>query len=135
LGNIELGRDVTSFTRLSRESLEVERDYIENTHLFSLLFRYDYYANLTTSLLGFLLLLGVGNNTIQEFLTALGVLDVFNTDVDTLLQITVTNVLVNEDTDSRLGDVVDDTSATIDMDLVHLKKKITLQIPFFAYPW
>jgi hypothetical protein len=63
-------------------------------------------------LLGFLLLLGVGDNTIQKFLTALGVLDVFNTDVDTLLQITVTNVLVNENTDSRLGDVVDDTSTT-----------------------
>jgi hypothetical protein len=39
-------------------------------------------------------------------------LDVFNTDVDTLFQITVTNVLVNEDTDGRLGDVIDDTGTT-----------------------
>ena len=69
--------------------------------------------SLTTSFLSFLLLLSVGNNTIQELLTTLGVLDVFNTDVDTLLQITVTNVLVNEDTDGRLGDIEDDTGTTI----------------------
>lgn len=56
--------------------------------------------------------MSVGNNTIQELLTTLGMLDVFNTDVDTLLQITVTNVLVNEDTDGRLGDIEDDTGTT-----------------------
>ena len=75
--------------------------------------------SLTTSFLSFLLLLSVGNNTIQELLTTLGVLDVFNTDVDTLLQITVANVLVNEDTDGRLGDIEDDTSTTKNLSSVY----------------
>jgi len=113
LRNIELGRDVTSLTGLSRDSLQVERDYHQDKNQHSDIMPDLYTLQLTTSFLGFLLLLSVGNNTVQEFLTTLGVLDVFNTDVDTLLQITVTNVLVNEDTDGRLGDIVNDTGTTV----------------------
>jgi hypothetical protein len=91
LGEVALGRDMTSLTGLSRKSLQ---------------------DNLDTSLSGFLALASVLLDTVQEFLTALGVLDMLNTDVDTLLHVTVANTLVDDDTDSRLGNVVDDTSAT-----------------------
>jgi hypothetical protein len=74
--------------------------------------QYTYTITLTTSSLGFLLLLSVKLNTVQEFLTALGVLDVFNTNIDTLFHVTATDNLVNDDTDGRLGNVVDDTSTT-----------------------
>jgi hypothetical protein len=92
LRNIVLGGDMASITRLSRKSLEVESD---------------------TSSLGFLLLLSVGLDTVQEFLTALGVSDVFNTDINTLFNVAVTNDLVNNNTDRGLGNVVDDTSTTV----------------------
>jgi hypothetical protein len=67
---------------------------------------------LTTSSLGFLLLLSIGLDTVQEFLTTLGVSDVFNTDVNTLFNVAVTNDLVNNDTNRGLGNVIDDTSTT-----------------------
>jgi hypothetical protein len=66
----------------------------------------------TTSSLSFLLLLSIELNTVQEFLTTLGVSNVFNTDINTLFNVAVTNDLVNDDTNGRLGDVVNDASTT-----------------------
>jgi hypothetical protein len=91
LGEVVLGRNVTSFTGLHRQSLQDDLD---------------------TSLGGFLALASVLLDTVKELLTALGVLDVLNTDVDALLQVTVANALVDNDTNSRLGDVVDNTGTT-----------------------
>jgi len=92
LGEVVLGRNVTSFTGLDRQSLQDDLD---------------------TSLGGFLALASVLLDTVKELLTALGVLDVLNTDVDALLQVTVANALVDNDTNSRLGDVVHNTGTTV----------------------
>ncbi len=52
-------------------------------------------------------------DTTEEICSALGVLNVFNTDIDTLFHITVSDLLVEDDTDGGLGDVVDDTSLAL----------------------
>jgi hypothetical protein len=70
-------------------------------------------TKLTLSFLGLLLLLSIGLDTVQELLATLGVLDMLNTEVNTLLHITVTDLLVDNNTNRGLGDVKDDTSATI----------------------
>ena len=46
-------------------------------------------------------------------ITALGVLDVFNSEVDTLLHVSVSNDLVNDDTNRGRGNVVNDTGSTV----------------------
>lgn len=69
--------------------------------------------NVLTLGLGLTLQSSVLLDSVQEFLTALRVLDVLNTEVDTLLEVSVTNNLVDDDTNRGLGNVIDDTSSTL----------------------
>ena len=70
-------------------------------------------VGLTTSLLGFSSQLCILLHPIQEILTAFGVSDVLNTDVHALLNVTVSDDLVHNDTNCSWGDVVDDAGAAI----------------------
>ena len=57
-------------------------------------------------------LLELALHAVEELLPALRVSDVLNAEVDTLLDVTVADDLVNNDTDCAGGHVVDDTSTT-----------------------
>lgn len=89
-------RDNMGLTRLSRLPLEVDMDAL---------------------LLGFTSLDGVLLDTAKEVLTRSGVANVLDADVDALLDVAVADTLVDNDTDSGLGHVVDDTSPAM-VDLV-----------------
>ena len=54
-------------------------------------------------------------DTVKELLPALRVPNVLNADVHPLLDVAVADNLVDDDTDSVGGDIVDDTSATVVM--------------------
>jgi hypothetical protein len=62
-------------------------------------------------------LLGVLLNTRQEVLTRAGQADVLDADVNTLLDIAIADLSVEDDTDSGFSNVVDDTSLAV-VDLV-----------------
>ena len=71
-------------------------------------------ARLLTALLPSLLVkLRVLLDTSKELLTALGMSDVLNTDVDTLLDVAVSDNLVHDDTNGMGGDIVDNASSSI----------------------
>jgi hypothetical protein len=93
--------------------------------------------NLLSGLGGLDLLGGVGLDSVQEFLSALGVLDVFDSDIDSLLHVSTVNDLVTDYSNTSGRDVVDDTGlSVVDWILVHsqhyiVKKDIHLWgIPF-----
>lgn len=69
--------------------------------------------NVLTLSLGLTLQSGILLDSVQEFLTALRVLDVLNTEVNTLFEVSVTDNLVDDDTNRRLGNVIDNTSSTL----------------------
>ena len=66
-------------------------------------------ATLTSGLLGGL----VGLHTGDDLLLALGSADVLNTNMDTLLEDTSIDKLVHTNTNGRLGNVKDDTGASV----------------------
>jgi len=55
----------------------------------------------------------VGDDTIQETATRLGVFDVLNADIDALGEDAAANALVDDDTDGALGDVENAASGTV----------------------
>lgn len=92
LGNVVVDGNNPGLSGLSGESLE---------------------ENVLTLLLGLLLLGGVRLDTVKELLSALGVTDVLNSDVDTLLHVSAVDNLVDDHTNSSGGDVVNDTGLAV----------------------
>lgn len=59
------------------------------------------------------LLLGVSLHTVDKLLSTGRVLNVVDADVDSLLEVSVSNDLVDDDPEGRLGNVVDNTSLSV----------------------
>jgi len=70
-------------------------------------------VQLASVLLRLRLLLGIALHTAQEVLARATATDMFDADVDALLEVSVTDWLVEDDTDGRFGDVVDDARLSV----------------------
>lgn len=92
LWQVLLGRDGACWAWLSRQTLQAD--------LFTLL--------LCVPLLGCVVL-----DTVQEVVTALGVLDVLHSQVHPLLNLAVAHCLVDDHTNGTWGDVVYDTGSAV----------------------
>jgi hypothetical protein len=58
---------------------------------------------------------------------------VLNADIDTLLDVAVLDLLVDDDADGALGDVVDDTSLSV-VDLVSNLYQLQCKCSFETFP-
>jgi len=92
LGNASLGVNNMGFPRLDRLSLQVDMNAL---------------------LLGLALLNGVFLDAVDEFFSRARVGDVFDTDVDALLHVTVSDSLVNDNTNSGFGHVIDHSGLAV----------------------
>lgn len=92
MGDVTLSSNDSGSSRLGGLSLQVDR---------------------LTLGLGLLLQSGVGDDSVQELLATSRVLNVLDSQVDSLLNVSVSNDLVDDDTDRRLGNVVNDTGLTV----------------------
>ena len=77
---------------------------------------------------------GVGLDTANELLTGTGEGDVLNAEVDTLLDVAVLDLLVDDDTDGGLGNVVNDTGLSV-VDLVWHTMRISACALFAHFPF
>lgn len=92
LRSVVLDRDVSSLSWLSGLSLQVDK---------------------LSLCLCLLLCCGVALHSVQELLSAFRVSDVLDSDVDSLLNVSTVDHLVDDDTDTSRGDVVDDTGLSV----------------------
>lgn len=92
LGSVVLDRDGSGLSWLSRLSLQVD--------VFTLCFC-------------LLLKSSVGLDSVKELFSALGVSDVLDSDVDSLLHVSAVDDLVDDDSDTSWRDVVDDTGLSV----------------------
>jgi hypothetical protein len=73
--------------------------------------------------LGLLLQLGVVLDAADELLSRAGKGDVLDAEVDTLLDVAVLDLLVDDDTDSALGDVVNNSGLSVVNLMWHTRMK------------
>lgn len=89
---VVLGGDHVSGTRSSGLTLQADLHSIS--------------TSLSTSLV-------VSTGTLQKVITALAVVDVLNTNIDTLLHVTITDLLVNNHTDGMRGHIENNTGLSM----------------------
>jgi len=70
-------------------------------------------VNVLSALLGLASLSGVGLDTSEELVSAAGLADVLDADVEALLDVSVADLSEDDDADGRGGYVVDDTGLSV----------------------